>query len=72
LKLSPIFVFYTTKSQMFHNNRSDNKKSSMVERLEILWDGKVAKDEGEKLNRKFCGMNYDILDKIDFEPNKIA
>jgi hypothetical protein len=39
--------------------------------LEILGDGKVG-NEGEKLNRKFCGMNYDILDKIDFEPNIIA
>jgi hypothetical protein len=29
-------------------------------------------EEGEKLNGKFCGMNYDILDKIDIEPNKIA
>jgi hypothetical protein len=40
--------------------------------LEILGDGKVGNEEGEKLNRKFCGMNYDILDKIDFEPNIIA
>ncbi len=44
----------------------------MVERLEILGDGRVLKEEGEKLSRKFCEMNYDILDKIDFEPNKIA
>jgi len=32
----------------------------------------LLKEEGEKFNRKLCGMNYDILDKIDFEPNKIA
>jgi len=57
---------------MFHNNRSDDQKSSMVERLEILGDGRVVKEEGEKFNRKLCGMNYYILDKIDFEPNKIA
>jgi hypothetical protein len=44
----------------------------MVGRLEILRDGKLVKEEGEKLNIKFCGTNYGILDKIDFEPNKIA
>jgi hypothetical protein len=42
---------------MFHNNRSDDQNSSMVERLEILGDGRVLKEEGEKLNRKFCKMN---------------
>jgi hypothetical protein len=57
---------------MFQNNRNDDQKSSMVGRLEILRDGKLVKEEGEKLNIKFCGTNYGILDKIDFEPNKIA